>query len=523
MTTERRDAPPPEQARTLDELYREHAPGLERHCLRLTGSRDAADDLVQEVFVRFLARFPVAPAEMNVGAYLHATAKNVLWKQLRDRHEVPDDRIEDAVGADDDIEVDPERAVLLHEQRHQVRRCAALLTGHQQRALTLREVEGRSYAEIGGTLGLGSDAVAQVIARGRARMRVVLRRAQIDVDSLDPACQALLAPLSAYLDGQMSQEAEISAHLASCERCRATLASYKGAGFRLRGLAPLAPIAGALARVGGVVRLGADGAGLVAASIATAGVIALSGGGILLARHETHTAAAPPPATTAIVQRHAAPAIAAPPSGSSTLALQTAAAASPSRTPVRPATTTRLRAHHAPAHRAASGPVAAPPATTAPDRSVDTPTTSTPVTAGAPPTSDRTPTTPTVPAAPRTPTTPAVPLDPTDPAGATGGVVKPVTKAVDQVLGVVKHVVTVPVDLPPVSVPSVTTPAITTPSVSVPAVTVPSVTTPSVATPVVTVPPVTTPAISTPSVSLPPLTTPVVTTPAINLPGVHLH
>jgi RNA polymerase sigma factor (sigma-70 family) len=523
MTTERRDAPPPEQARTLDELYREHAPGLERHCLRLTGSRDAADDLVQEVFVRFLARFPVAPAEMNVGAYLHAMAKNVLWKQLRDRHEVPDDRIEDAVGADDDIEVDPERAVLLHEQRHQVRRCAALLTGHQQRALTLREVEGRSYAEIGSTLGLGSDAVAQVIARGRARMRVVLRRAQIDVDSLDPACQALLAPLSAYLDGQVSESAEISAHLASCERCRATLASYKGAGFRLRGLAPLAPIAGALARVGGAVRLGADGAGLAAASIATAGVIALSGGGILLARHETSANAAPPPATAAIVQHHTVPVVAAPPSLTSATSPNAVPSASPSRALGRPITTTRLPTRHARVARRTSVPAATTPIVTAPGRSGDTPTTSTPVTPRTPPTSDRAPATPTIPATPRIPTTPAVPLDPTDPVRTTGDVVKPVTKVVDQVLGVVKHVVSVPVDLPPVSVPSVTVPAVTTPPVSVPAVTVPPVTTPAVVTPVVTVPPITTPAVSTPPVSLPPLTTPIVTTPAINLPGVHLH
>jgi hypothetical protein len=29
----------------LDELYRGHEPGLRRHCLRLTGNRDAADDM----------------------------------------------------------------------------------------------------------------------------------------------------------------------------------------------------------------------------------------------------------------------------------------------------------------------------------------------------------------------------------------------------------------------------------------------------------------------------------------------
>ena len=44
---------------------------------------------------------------MNVGAYLHATARNVLWKQLRDSHEVSDGDIETTVGADDDLDNDP--------------------------------------------------------------------------------------------------------------------------------------------------------------------------------------------------------------------------------------------------------------------------------------------------------------------------------------------------------------------------------------------------------------------------------
>ena len=165
------DAPLPGVA-GLEGLYEEHAPDLRRRCLRLTRDGYAADDLMQEVFVRFLTRFPTAPPGMNVGAYLHATARNVLWKQLRDSHEVSDGEIESTAGADDDLDRDPERSMLLGEQQSLVRRCAAVLTGRQRRALTLRDVEGRSYDEISSELGIGTGAVMQVISRARARLRV---------------------------------------------------------------------------------------------------------------------------------------------------------------------------------------------------------------------------------------------------------------------------------------------------------------------------------------------------------------
>ena len=75
-------------ASTIESLYELHAPRLRRQCMRLTADAAAADDLMQEVFVRFMSRFPDPPAEMNVPAYLHRAARNVLWNQRRDAHEV---------------------------------------------------------------------------------------------------------------------------------------------------------------------------------------------------------------------------------------------------------------------------------------------------------------------------------------------------------------------------------------------------------------------------------------------------
>jgi RNA polymerase sigma factor (sigma-70 family) len=275
--------------RTLEELYDLHAPGLRRRCQRLTGDPDAAEDLTQEVFVRFMARFPEPPAGMHVAGYLYAAARNILWKQLRDDHELADGEIETTVGSDDDLEIDPERSILLLEQQRLVRRCSAVLTGRQRRALMLRDVEGHSYAEIGSDLGVGTDAVAQMISRARARLRVAVRRAHVDVDQLSPECRAMLGPLSDYLDGHAATSStDIEGHLAGCESCRSTLSAFRGAGSRLRGTLPIAPLSAVLARIGEAVRLGSGAPvdAVRAGAVAVAAALAIGGGGMFVA-HET--------------------------------------------------------------------------------------------------------------------------------------------------------------------------------------------------------------------------------------------
>ena len=379
-------AAPSHGTSALEGLYETYAPELRRRCLRLTRDAHAADDLMQEVLVRFLTRFPEPPPNMNVGAYLHATARNVLWKQLRDSHEVSDGEIEATVGADDDLERDPERSMLLGEQQSLVRRCAAVLSGRQRRALTMRDVEGRSYDEIGSELGIGTGAVMQVISRARARLRVAVRRANVDVDNLSPECTAMLGPLSDYLDGRAaSTEAEVETHLATCDDCCQTLASFQEAGSRLRGLLPLVPLGGVisrlrgklhgarsstdglgasatthapvLARIGNVLGRGGDSPLGVAGvgAMVTAAVIALAGGGIVIAQHvgsgsghslvaaastprASHPAVALQPAVTPVTSTSAtqsARPYGGHPYSPAAAALAPAASAAPPRTPPR--------------------------------------------------------------------------------------------------------------------------------------------------------------------------------------------
>lgn len=222
-----------------EELYGEFQPRLRAFAYRLTGNAHDADDLVQETFVRAVPRLDkLDPASVELGAYLFATCKNLFYKHVErtKRTEPVADVPEPAVPAH--IEDEPERAALLRSQQRDVRFANARLDPRQRLVLALRELEDRSYGEIGEIVGLKENAVAQLIFRARESLRVEVRLAQVDPDRLPVACRNYLPLLARHLDGELSGPRldETLHHLESCERCQGALADMREASRRYRAL-----------------------------------------------------------------------------------------------------------------------------------------------------------------------------------------------------------------------------------------------------------------------------------------------
>jgi RNA polymerase sigma-70 factor (ECF subfamily) len=224
-----------------DELYRTYEKRLYGFAYRLSGNQHDAADLVQETFVRALPRLDSLPPERaNVGAYLFATAKNLFLKQKeRAKRALPVDEVPEP-NMPGDIEEDPQRAALLHRQQEEVRLATGKLAPRQRLVLALRELEDKSYAEIGELVGLNENAVAQLILRARQSLREELRLVQVDRSQLSETCQSYLPLLSAHLDGQLrgAKQAETLAHLEACEDCQKTLTDMEEAKRRYRALVP---------------------------------------------------------------------------------------------------------------------------------------------------------------------------------------------------------------------------------------------------------------------------------------------
>src|SRR5215208_1549292 len=224
-----------------EEFYESYGPRLRPFAYRLTGNRHDADDLVQETFVRALPRLDrLDPDAVDIGAYLFTTLRNLFLKSVERgrRMEPTADVPEPATPAP--IEDDPERSTMLHRQQEEVRVANARLAPRQRLVLALRELEDRSYAEIGVVVGLKENAVAQLISRARESLRTELRLAQVEPASLPEECRRFLPLLSRHLDGQLrgTQLQTTLEHLDECERCQDALLSMKEAQRRYRVLLP---------------------------------------------------------------------------------------------------------------------------------------------------------------------------------------------------------------------------------------------------------------------------------------------
>ena len=224
-----------------EELYRTYERRLYGFAYRLSGNQHDAADLVQETFVRALPKLDRLPPERaNIGAYLFATAKNLFLKQKeRTKRALPVDEVPEPAEPGD-IEEDPQRAALLRRQQDEVRMANGKLAPRQRLVLALRELEDKSYAEIGELVGLNENAVAQLILRARQSLREELRLVQVDRSKLSEVCQGYLPLLSAHLDGQLrgAKQTETLAHLESCEDCQKALTDMEEAKRRYRALVP---------------------------------------------------------------------------------------------------------------------------------------------------------------------------------------------------------------------------------------------------------------------------------------------
>ena len=225
-----------------EDVYALYSERLYKFAYHLTGNPHDSADLVQETFVRVLPKLDSLDAEtLDLGAYLFATERNLFLKSVeRSKRQQPVDEIPEP-DEPRPIEDDPQRSTLLADQQERVRRANAALAPRQRLVLALRELEDRSYAEIGELVGLKENAVAQLISRSRQRLREELRLVEVDRSKLPEECQALLPSLSAYLDGQLKgKDAERTlAHVESCELCQKALMEMREASRLYRALIPI--------------------------------------------------------------------------------------------------------------------------------------------------------------------------------------------------------------------------------------------------------------------------------------------
>ncbi|MBV8821769.1 MAG: sigma-70 family RNA polymerase sigma factor [Ktedonobacteraceae bacterium] len=140
---------------------------------RCTGRHDEADDIAQEVFLRFYHMPPHARSEGEQRAWLCRVATNLSLNALRtQQHRTHYEEQAGQVkqqGTDEDA-ANPEQQVLAGEQAAFIRAVLAELPERQQTYLLLRSV-GLSYREIAQATGVAPASVGSLLARAEREFR----------------------------------------------------------------------------------------------------------------------------------------------------------------------------------------------------------------------------------------------------------------------------------------------------------------------------------------------------------------
>ena len=159
-----RTTPRPAGAR-LEDLYVRNAPSALRLAYFLCGDRDAAQDLVQDAFVKVAGRFAYLRTPDAFDAYLRRTIVNLFTSQLRRRRlERAHLARERAAAASPHIEDDP-------ALRDEMWRALQSLPNRQRAALVLRYYEDLSERETAEILRCSVGAANQLVTRGMTALR----------------------------------------------------------------------------------------------------------------------------------------------------------------------------------------------------------------------------------------------------------------------------------------------------------------------------------------------------------------
>jgi RNA polymerase sigma factor (sigma-70 family) len=224
----------------------------------LAGSRQDAEDALQDVFLRAYGALRADDRPVTLRAWLYRVAHNRCIDQLRRVAPAPADVLDVSRTPLHDPLVEAERREDLRRLVDDVRR----LPEQQRSALLMRELEGLSYAELGGALGVTVPAVKSLLVRARIGLAEA-------VEARDAACGEVRADLAAAHGRGVRSSGLARRHMRDCPGCREYRHQLRLARRSFAALSPAAP--GPISALLQFIGVGGGGSGAAAAGVGAAG------------------------------------------------------------------------------------------------------------------------------------------------------------------------------------------------------------------------------------------------------------
>src|SRR6266542_835982 len=250
----------PRADRSFERMYRRHVGDVYRYALAVMRNPADAEDVTQTTFLNAYRSYiekgnrPEKPQN-----WLIAIAHNVCRQRFRQSARRPsevafEDDIADTI-VDDDVPTGED-----------IRRALGHLAFNQRAALVMRELEGRSYAEIAEILDLSTSAVETLIFRARRALREQLETSL--------TCGEAELAISRQLDGRLGrpEKGALRAHLRQCKECASFARRQRAQRSALRSLGAVPVPASLSSFFGGGAAVG-TGLAVKAAVAVTVGAV----------------------------------------------------------------------------------------------------------------------------------------------------------------------------------------------------------------------------------------------------------
>ena len=158
----------------FEELYRAHASRLYSLALRMTGSEQDAEDLLQEAFLQAHRKLGGFRGESTLGTWLYRLTVNQCLDFLRGRHArmARSTGLFDESGPSEPVQEAP--VVPAAISRMDLERSIARLPDGCRAAFVLHDVEGFAHQEVASMLGVSEGTSKSQVHKARAKLRAML-------------------------------------------------------------------------------------------------------------------------------------------------------------------------------------------------------------------------------------------------------------------------------------------------------------------------------------------------------------
>ena len=227
----------------FDQLFLRYHHAITSLTNRLVRDPLLAEDLTQETFFRVLRSLGRVDESFNFSAWIHRIATNLCYDELRRRKRGQAPQAEEGprasasiVGIEDpnelldtlpskDMTSDPEDALAMRELRREVSEVAARLPENYRTVLSLRELQGLTYASIAQVMGLSESAIETLLHRARRRFKAEYLYLSFVESKDDECCDSLQELLSGFglRSLKRNQRARIKEHVDQCAECQTVI------------------------------------------------------------------------------------------------------------------------------------------------------------------------------------------------------------------------------------------------------------------------------------------------------------